>query len=71
MSGRTLALILGSLGYWMLALMVLGGMGIGNCFGDEACMAASSRALRIGLILTVGIYVAGMALFLTRRPGRR
>lgn len=71
MSGRTLALILVSLAYWMLALMFLGGMAMGDCFGNEACMAASTRALRVGLIVSVGVYAAGVALFLFRRPGRR
>lgn len=70
MSGRALALILGSLAYWMLALMFLAGMAIGDCFGNQACMAASTRALRIGLIASVGIYAAGLALFLFR-PWRR
>ena len=71
MSGRTLAFILGSLAYWMFALMFLGGMAIGDCFGNEACMAASTRALRIGLIASAGIYAAGVALFLFRRSASR
>ena len=70
MSGRAFALMLISILYWGLAILVLGGLAIGDCLGDQACMAAGDRALRTGLIVAVSLYaaIAGLMLFFRRGP---
>jgi hypothetical protein len=68
---RIAALVGMTIAYWLCALVVLGALAMGDCFENRACADAKQRAVVLGAVIAVGLYLAvtllaGWALFRRR-----